>query len=47
MRLRGTLYLLARLMGDVGAVQKGRVPQRMARRIAGRATGRALGRLFR
>lgn len=44
---RSFLYLLARLMGDVNAVQKGRIGRRIGRRIAGKATGRGLGRLFR
>ena len=47
MGLRGFLYLLAKLMGDVNAIQKGKVGRRIARRIAGKVTGRALGRLFR
>ena len=46
-RTRGLLYLIARLLGDVNAVQKGRVGKRLGRRIAGKATGRGLGRLFR
>lgn len=45
--VRGWLYLIAKLIGDANAVQKGRVGRRIGRRIAGRATGRALGRLFR
>ena len=44
---RSLLYQLARLLGDVNAVQKGRVGRRIARRAAGRLTGRGLGRLFR
>jgi hypothetical protein len=44
---RGGLYKLARLLGDVQAVQSGRVGRRAGRRVAGRATGRGLGRLFR
>jgi hypothetical protein len=44
--VRGWLYLIAKLMGDVNAVQKGRVGRRIGRRIAGKATGRALGRIF-
>jgi hypothetical protein len=44
---RGWLYRLARLMGDVQAVQRGRVGQRIGRRAAGRATGRAMRRLLR
>jgi hypothetical protein len=44
---RSFLYALARLLGDVNAVKRGRVGRRVGRRIAGRATGRGLGRLFR
>ncbi len=44
---RSFLYMLARLLGDVNAVKRGRVGRRIARRAAGRATGRGLGRLFR
>jgi hypothetical protein len=47
MSIRSWLYLIARLMGDVNAVQKGRVGKRIGRRLAGKVTGRALGRLFR
>ncbi|GFP19032.1 hypothetical protein HKBW3S03_00536 [Candidatus Hakubella thermalkaliphila] len=45
-KTRGFLYWLARLMGDVSAVQKGKVGRRVARRVAGKATGRALRKLF-
>lgn len=44
---RGFMYTLARFLGDVQAVQRGRVGRRIGRRIAGRTTGRGLGRLFR
>ena len=44
---RGILYKLARILGDVQAVQRGRVGRRVGRRLTGRATGRGLGRLFR
>ena len=44
---RGILYSLARFLGDVNAVKKGRVGKRVARRLVGKATGRGLGRLFR
>lgn len=43
---RGFLYKLARILGDVSAVQKGRVGKRVGRRVAGKATGRGLGKLF-
>jgi hypothetical protein len=45
-KTRGLLYLIARLLGDVSAVQKGTVGRRVARRVAGRMTGRGLGKLF-
>lgn len=46
MGLRSLLYFIARLMGDINAVQKGTAGRRVARRAAGKATGRALGKLF-
>ena len=46
MSFRSLLYKLARLLGDVNAVRRGRVGRRVARRAAGRATGRGLRRLF-
>jgi hypothetical protein len=46
-KFRGLLYTLAKLLGDVQAVRKGRVGRRIARRAAGKLTGRALGRIFR
>ncbi|MCK4600396.1 hypothetical protein KAU37_11360 [Candidatus Bipolaricaulota bacterium] len=45
-KARGVLYLVARLLGDVNAVQKGKVGKRVLRRVAGKGTGRALRRLF-
>ena len=46
MGLRSALYTIARLMGDVNAVKKGKVGKRVARRGAGKVTGRGLGKLF-
>lgn len=46
-RARGFLYKLARLLGDVNAVEKGRGARRIVRRLAGKVTGRFLGKLFR
>jgi len=40
------LYGLARILGDVNAVQKGTVDKRIARRAVGRAAGRVMGKLF-
>jgi len=45
--MRSLLYFLARLLGDISAVRKGRVGRRIGRRVAGRVTGRLLGKLFR
>jgi hypothetical protein len=44
--MRSFLYKLARLLGDINAVKKGRVGRRIGRRVAGKYTGRGLGRLF-
>lgn len=46
MSFRSLLYSLARGMGDVNAVKKGKVGRRVARRGAGKLTGRGLGKLF-
>jgi hypothetical protein len=45
-KTRGFLYWLARLLGDVNAVKKGKVGKRIARRAAGKVTGRGLRNLF-
>lgn len=44
--MRSFLYKLARLLGDVNAVKKGRVGKRVARRAAGRMTGKGMRKLF-
>jgi len=44
--MRSFLYWLARLLGDVNAVKRGKVGRRIGRRVAGKATGRLLGKLF-
>ena len=44
--IRSLLYLIARLLGDVNAVRKGRVGRRIARRAAGKATGKLFRRIF-
>ena len=40
------LYTIAKLLGDLNAIQKGKVGRRIGRRIAGKGTGRFLGWLF-
>ncbi|MCC5839413.1 MAG: hypothetical protein JJT96_04740 [Opitutales bacterium] len=47
MNFRSFLYALARLLGDVNAVKRGRVGRRIGRRVVGRAAGKGMGRLFR
>jgi hypothetical protein len=47
MKVRSLLYLAARLLGDVSAIQHHRLPKRIARRIVGHETGRLIGALFR
>ena len=44
---RSALYTLAKLLGDLNAIMKGKVGSRIARRIVGKATGRGIGRMFR
>ncbi len=46
-QIRSALYFLARVLGDVNAIRRGRIAQRIVRRGVGRATGRVIGRLLR
>ena len=45
-KTRGFLYTLAKILGDVNAVKKGKIGRRIGRRVAGKGTGRMLGKLF-
>ena len=45
--MRSTLYKVARIMGDINAVQKGKIGKRIARRLVGKYSGRGMGKLFR
>ncbi len=45
--LRSFLYMVARLLGDINAVSKGKVGRRIVRRVVGRKSGKLLGRLLR
>lgn len=40
------LYRVLALSNDVNAIERGRVPRRVARRVYGRVTGRLARRLF-
>jgi|TARA_B110000977_G_C11088670_1_gene495850 hypothetical protein len=42
--IRKLLYGTAKVLGDVNAVQKGKVGQRLVNRIMGKITGRFLGK---
>ncbi|NUN09199.1 MAG: hypothetical protein HUU54_08490 [Ignavibacteriaceae bacterium] len=44
-KLRTILYTIARLLGDVNAAQKGKLPQRLMRRAAGKLAGKILSKL--
>lgn len=46
MSFRGFLYTLAKLLGDLNAVKRGKVGKRIGRRVVGKAAGRGIGRLF-
>lgn len=45
-KTRGLLYFLARILGDVSAVKKGKVGKRIVRRATGKAAGKGFGKLF-
>jgi len=45
-KTRGILYFLAKILGDVNAVKKGKVGKRVARRAAGKAAGKGFRKLF-
>ena len=47
MSLRGWLYWMARTLGDLNAIVKGRFLQRLARRTALAKTAGLVNRLFR
>lgn len=46
-KLRNILYTCARSLGDIDAVLKGRIVQRLLRRLTGRLSARLMGKLFR
>ncbi|MBE2279088.1 MAG: hypothetical protein IAE91_01750 [Ignavibacteriaceae bacterium] len=45
-KTRSFLYRLAKILGDVNAVQKGKIGERVVRRASGKATGNLLGKLM-
>ncbi|MBA7654398.1 hypothetical protein ES703_62276 [subsurface metagenome] len=45
-KTRGILYFLARILGDVSAVKKGKVGQRIVRRGTGKIAGKGFKKIF-
>jgi len=45
-KLRSILYALAKLLGDINAVKKGKTTRRIGRRVAGKVTGKLFRKLF-
>jgi len=45
-KTRGFLYWLAKILGDINAVQKGKADKRIIRRSAGKITGKGIRKLF-
>jgi len=45
-KTRGILYFLARILGDISAVKKGKVGKRIVRRAAGKAAGKGFRKIF-
>jgi hypothetical protein len=45
-KTRGILYSLAKLLGDLSAIFKGKPGKRITRRATGKATGKIFRKLF-
>jgi hypothetical protein len=43
---RSFLYLFAQLLGDINAISRGHILQRIGRRGAGKISGGGMGRIF-
>ena len=43
-KTRSVLYLAGRVLGDINAIKKGRIGQRIANRIVGKVSGRIIGK---
>ena len=46
MKLRAALYMLAKILGDISAVKKGKTGKRITRRAAGRMAGKGFKKFF-
>ena len=45
-KTRNILYFTSRRLGDVNAVRRNKIPQRIAAHVAGKITGRVLGKIL-
>lgn len=45
-KVRSALYKTGRVLGDVNAIQRKKIPQRIGRRIVGKIIGKGLSRFF-
>ena len=45
MKTRGIFYSLAKILGDIGAIQKNKTGRRIKRRAAGKIVGRLLRKI--
>lgn len=46
-KIRGYLYKFARILGDLNAIEKGKIRSRIVRRYIGRIVGQFLNKIFR
>jgi len=46
-KIRSWLYTIAKLLGDINAVLRGKVGERIQRRLVGRVFGKIMGKIFR
>lgn len=45
-KARGILYFAAKILGDINAIQKGKVGKRVVRRIVGKQTQKGINKFF-
>lgn len=46
-KVRNLLYTISRFLGDVNAIQKGKIGERIVRRASGRLTGNFMNKIIR
>jgi hypothetical protein len=45
-KIRKILYVVGKVLGDVNAVKRGKICQRVGRRVTGKITGKLMGKIF-